>query len=195
MMRFNALFGMLLLTGSAFAGSVGEVFKANRADILSRPVTVIDESVFTVGKAKSSEKAGTAVGFSKAAAFACGNLDRLNYDRAEWPSDITADEKGIVWKLYRTEHPFALKVEGGFRVCEEKTAPENYLVVIAFPKSKVWLPRVSAAELKLVVSQVRSKSAAGKKADPTNSVQQIQVPKQVVPTSYGVEMVDEELIF
>ncbi len=203
MMRFNALFGMLLLTGSAFAGSVGEVFETNRADILSRSVTIIDESVFTVGKAKSSEKAGTSIGFSKASAFAYGNLDRLNYDRAEWPSDITADEKGIVWKLYRTEHPFALKVEGGSRVCEEKTAPENYLVVMSFPKAQVLLPPVKMPVLQNLLTKVRAEVAAVvaehqqnkvEESVQTNSSSVIQGPVQATPTIQKMETLDEGLM-
>ena len=194
-MRFNVLMGMLLLAGSVAAETAGEVFEANRTNILARAVSVIGETVFTVGKAKSDDRLGTAVGLDKAAMFAYDNLDRLNYDRAEWPADMTSHEKSLAWNLYRVEHPFELKVAGGFRVYEKKTGPGLYLVVIAFPKSKVWLPRVSAAELKPVISQARSKSAAGKKANPTNSVQQIQEPKQVVPTSYGIEMLDDELMF
>lgn len=214
-MRFNVFVFALLLAGPAVAVPAGEVFEMNRADILVRSVSVLGEAVFSVGKAKSSEKAGTAVGFSKAAAFACENLDRLNYDRAQWPSDITSDEKAIVWKLYRAEHPFQLKVEGGFRVCEEKTASENYLVVMAFPKSQVFLPPVPGPELQKILAQVRAEVASAvstlnrtnvqvsAQASPlvTNAVESSAVssptlkPVQVSPTIKKMETIDEDMMF
>lgn len=211
-MRSNIFVTVLLLAGSAVAEPAGEVFKANRAEILARAVSVFGETAFSVGKAKSSEKAGTAVGFSKAAAFACGNLDRLNYDRAQWPSDITADEKSIVWRLYRTEHPFLVNVEGGSRVCEEKIAPENYLVVMAFPKSQVFLPPVSTFDLQKILAQVRAEVSAAVLSQTnaqvsvptspleTNAVESSSVsvqssnPIQVSPTIQKMETLDEDMM-
>ena len=214
-MRSKVFVTALLLAGSAVAVPAGEVFKANRAEILARSVLVVGETVFSVGKSKSSEKAGTSVGFSKAAAFACGNLDRLNYDRAQWPSDITADEKSIVWRLYRTEHPFLVKVEGGSRVCEEKTAPQNYLVVMAFPKAQVCLPPVPMFELQKILTQVRAEiDAAVSTLSPTNASVSVQMPPsetnaveslavsdqpanpvQVSPTILKMETLDEDMMF
>lgn len=213
-MRFNVFVTALFLAGSAVAVPAGEVFEANRADILARSVSVIDETVFSVGKAKSSEKAGTSVGFSKAAVLACGNLDRLNYDRAQWPSDMTADEKSIVWKLYRAEHPFAVKIEGGSRVCEEKTGSENYLVVMAFPKSQVCLPTVSTSELQKILTQIRAEvSAAVSTLSQTNALVSVRTspletnavksasrpvqfssPVQVSPTIQKMETLDEDMM-
>ena len=200
MMHFKAFAAAFLLAGSAVAVPAGEVFETNRADILARSVSVIGETVFSVGKAKSSEKAGTAVGFSKAAVLACGNLDRLNYDRAQWPSDIAVGEKSIVWKLYRADHPFVVKVEGGFRVFEEKTASENYLVVMAFPKSQVLLPPVSESALRKILAKVRAKVAAQAAPLVTNAVEssspsvQSPGPVQASPTIQEMETLDEDMM-
>jgi len=160
MMRFNHIACLILLTGVSQATPVQEIFIANRADILSRSTTVVGDYVFTVGKAKSSAKAGDQIGYSKASLIAYDNLDRLNYDRAGWGSDVTKDERAAVWKSYRSTRPFTLTIEGGQRVHQEKPQNENFLVVMVFPQERVLLPPVSDSELKPFVDRFRSEKKA-----------------------------------
>lgn len=155
-MRFNLIAACLFLAGVAQATPVQDIFANNKAVILSKPVTIIDDYVFSVGRAKSSPKAGDEVGYSKAALIAYSNLDRLNFDQAEWPNDTTNDERSMAWRLYREANPFTLTIEGGQRIYRDCLQNEFFLIVMAFPKGYVLLPPVNGAILKPLIDNIRS---------------------------------------
>lgn len=160
MMRFNFLVAALILAEVALATSAQNLFQANRDAILAGTTTVVGDAVFSVGRAKSSRLAGDDIGFSKAALFAYGNLDRLNFERADWPEDVEDAEKVAVWKVYREGMPFALSIEGGVRVYREKTQDECFLMVMAFPREQVLMPRVAKTVLRSFVDDYRQSQTA-----------------------------------
>lgn len=155
MMRFELVIGYVCLMGAALAAPIGETFQDNRDAILSKATTIVGETVFSVGRARSSRKVGDDIGFSKAALFAYGNLDRLNFERADWPESVKPEERGAVWKAYRAANPFALTVGGGQRIYQEKPQAEHFLLVMAFPRNRVVLPRVTQSELLPFVNAYR----------------------------------------
>ena len=159
-MRFNFIVACIFLAGVAQATPAQDVFAGNMADILSRPVTVIDGYVFAVGRAKSSARAGDEIGYSKAALLAYSNLDYLNFQKAEWPEDATKDEQTAAWKLYRQENPFSLTIEGGQRIYWDKPQQENFLMVMVFPKDSVLLTPVHMSVLKQYIDSIRGTTSA-----------------------------------
>lgn len=159
-MRFNFFAACLILAEVALATSAQKLFQANRDAILAGTTTVVGDAVFSVGRAKSSRLAGDDIGFSKAALFAYGNLDRLNFERADWPEDVEDAEKGAIWKAYREKIPFALSMEGGVRIYREKTQDECFLMVMAFPKGQVLMPRVTKIVLRSFVDAYRQRQTA-----------------------------------
>lgn len=158
-MRFDAIFvavGIILLAGAVDAVPAHQAFIENRVAILSRPVSVVEDYVFTVGRAKSSPTAGDDIGYSKAAMFAYDNLDRLNFERAAWPEDVTMAEKSKAWRVYRSGNPFLLTIEGGQRIYQENSQPDRYLVVMSFPKEAVLLPPVETNVLRPIIERFRA---------------------------------------
>jgi len=158
-LRLCAISAIVFLMGSAGADPIGDVFAANRDLILSQKITTVANRVFTVGKAKSSRKAGEEIGYSKAAMFAYGNIEFLNFNRAEWPEDITADEKKAVWRRYREQCPAKYTLEGGMRVHRERSEGENYLVVLSFPDDAVKTESAKRCVLSRILSGYRDEVA------------------------------------
>lgn len=215
MMRFNFLAAALILAEVALATSAQNLFQANRDAILAGTTTVVGDAVFSVGRAKSSRLAGDDTGFSKAALFAYGNLDRLNFERADWPEDVEDAEKGAVWKAYRGKVPFALSMEGGTRIYREKTQDECFLMVMAFPKAQVLMPQTTAAALRPFINGCRQRQGSnahvlpqeaganletncGSGGDETQKLNPVGgtqiVPAALAPTMQKTESLDEDLM-
>lgn len=187
-MRFDLVIGYVFSMGVAMAAPIGEAFQANRDAILSKATTIFGETVFSVGRARSSRKMGDDIGFSKAALFAYGNLDRLNFERADWPESVKPEERGAVWKAYRAANPFALTVEGGQRIYQEMPQAEHFLLVMAFPRDHVILPRVTKSELLPYVNAYRQ---AQKKFE--NELMQEKGGETVTSGPLGGEMKNTEM--
>ena len=154
-MRFNlTIFGMIL-AGVAFAAPVQETFESNREKILAEATSIIGDFVFSVGRAKQAVRAGDEIGFSKAALLAYSNLDILNFKSAQWPASVSAEERKAAWMIYRSMHPFGLTIEGGQRVCSSKTDNDKYLVVMAFPRAKVFMDTPRREDLDAAILQYR----------------------------------------
>ncbi len=171
--RLCATIALLLLTGSVSADPVREIFNANRDLILSQKVTTVADKIFTVGKAKSSRKAGDSIGYSKATMFAYGNIEVLNFNKAEWPNDITEEEKRIVWRRYRSQNPAKYTLSNGTQVHKERTEGENYLVVLAFPEDAVKRECVKKSALLPILTAYRKEIAEALaliKASETNTL-------------------------
>ena len=154
-MRFNLAFFGMILAGGAFAAPVQESFESNKERILAEATSVIGDSVFSVGRAKQTLRAGDEIGFTKAATFAFANLDFLNFQNVEWPDSVSADEKKAAWMIYRSKHPFGLTIEGGQRVYSNKTDNDKYLVVMAFPREKVFMDTPRREDIEVAISQYR----------------------------------------
>lgn len=155
MMRFNLAACAMILAGTAFAVPVQETFELNKEKILAEATSVIGDFVFSVGRAKQTLRVGDEIGFSKAATLAYGNLDLLNFKRARWSASVSAEEKKAAWMIYRSKHPFSLTIEGGQRVYSNKTDDDKYLVVMSFPREKVFMDTPRAEDLDVAVSQYR----------------------------------------
>ena len=155
MTRFDLMVFAMILAGIAFAAPVQETFESNREKILAESTSVIGDWVFSVGRAKQTLRAGDEVGFSKAATLAFANLDRLNFKNVQWPASVETDEKKVVWIIYRSEHPFGLTIEGGQRVYSNKTDNDKYLVVMAFPRAKVFMDTPRREDIEAAISQYR----------------------------------------
>lgn len=159
-MRFNFFAACLILAEVALATSVQDLFQSNRDTVLAGSTTVIGDTVFSVGRAKSSRWTGDDIGFSKAALFAYSNLDHLNFEQADWPEDVKVSEKSAVWKAYREKMPFMLSIEGGMRVYREKTQDTCFLMVMAFPKEQVLMPRATEITLRPFIDDYRRRQKA-----------------------------------
>ena len=155
MTRFDLMVFAMILAGIDFAVPVQETFESNREQILAESTSVIGDLVFSVGRAKQTLRAGDEVGFSKAATLAFANLDFLNFKNVQWPASVEADEKKAVWIIYRSEHPFGLTIEGGQRVYSNKTDNDKYLVVMAFPREKVFMDTSRREDIEAAISQYR----------------------------------------
>ena len=163
-MRFKIVLGMALVTLSAFADKVHEVFNAHRDAILSAGVTTIDGAVFLVGKSNSPRNRGDAVGWTKAEENAKWNLGNLHRATAEWPPDATEEEKEAAWLDYRASHSKRFHVVGLQRVWSQKMPPDWYLVVLAVPSEFVSLSPPTAQELAMAVEHVREKNRLAEEA-------------------------------
>lgn len=154
-MLFNPVVLCVILAGAAFAVPVQETFESNRESILAATTSSVGDWVFAVGRAKQTLRAGDEVGFSKAAALAYANLDLLNFKNAQWPASADADERKAVWTIYRGRHPFTLTVEGGQRVWSSKTDSDKYLVVLAFPRARVFMDAPRREDLEAALARYR----------------------------------------
>ena len=154
-MRFNLAFFGMILAGVAFAAPVQESFESNKERILAEATSVIGDSVFSVGRAKQTLRAGDEIGFTKAATLAFANLDLLNFQNVQWPASVSADEKKAAWMIYRSKHPFDLTIEGGQRVYSSKTDNDKYLVVMSFPREKVFMDTPHREDIDEAISQYR----------------------------------------
>ena len=154
-MLFNPVVLCVILAGAAFAAPVQETFESNRESILAATTSSVGDWVFAVGRAKQTLRASDEVGFSKAAALAYANLDLLNFKNAQWPASADADERKAAWTIYRGRHPFTLTVEGGQRVWSSKTDSDKYLVVLAFPRARVFMDAPRREDLEAALAQYR----------------------------------------
>lgn len=155
MMRFDIMFLGMILAGVAFAAPVQETFESNKEKILAGATSVVGDFVFSVGRVKQTLRASDEVGFSKAATLAFANLDLLNFENVQWPASVGADEKKAVWMIYRSKHPFGLTIEGGQRVYSSRTDNDKYLVVMSFPREKVFVDTPRSEDLDAAISQYR----------------------------------------
>lgn len=155
MTRFDLMVFAMILAGIAFAVPVQETFESNREKILAESTSVIGDWVFSVGRAKQTLRAGDEVGFSKAATLAYANLDLINFKSAQWPALVGPEEKNAAWMIYRSRHPFSLTIDGGQRVCSCKTGKAQYLVVMAFPRARVFTDVPQREELEVAISLYR----------------------------------------
>lgn len=165
-MRFNVAFLATLIALSASADRAHEVFAEKSEDILSRPVSVIGDVAYTVGRANSPRNRGDAVGYTKAEEQAKWNLGEKFRETAPWPTDILEEEKDAAWIEYRSEHPERFSVFGMQRIYSKKNPPDCYVVVMAFPAEQVNVPAPTDQELQIALSKVRERRrlAALKKA-------------------------------
>ena len=155
MMRFDLMFFGMILAGATFAAPVQETFELNKEKILAEASSVIGDFVFSVGRAKQTLRAGDEIGFTKAATLAFANLDLLNFQNVQWPASVSIDEKKAAWMIYRSKHPFDLTIEGGQRVYSSKTDSDKYLVVMSFPREKVFMDAPCREDLDAAISQYR----------------------------------------
>ncbi len=155
-MRFETILLFAFLTGSATAVPAFESFASNRVEILSGVVFDAGEYVFATGRAKSPSKAGDDIGYSKAEVLAYDNLDRINFERSEWPDDATPEERAAAWLSYRAKHRFSVEAEGVQRVFSGKSGNEMFLSVLAFPKDSIALRPAPAEDLKLEIEKARA---------------------------------------
>ena len=163
-MRSKILLGMVLVALSVFADKAHEVFNAHRDEILSAGVTTIDGNVYLVGKSNSPRSRGDAVGWTKAEENAKWNLGDRHRATAEWPPDVTEEEKEAAWLDYRASHPNRFHVVGLQRVWTQKMPPDGYLVVLAVPSEFVSLSPPTAQELAMAVGRVREKKRLAEEA-------------------------------
>ena len=154
-MRFDLVVFGVILAGAAFAVPVQETFASNKEKILVESTSIIGDWVFSVGRTKHTLRAGDEIGFSKAALLAYSNLDLLNFKSVQWPASVSAEERKAVWMIYRSKHPFGLTIEGGQRVCSIKTDKDKYLVIMAFPRAKVFMDSPQRENLEAAISQYR----------------------------------------
>lgn len=155
MMRFNLVIFGMILAGAASAVPVQETFESNKERVLAEATSIIGDWVFSVGRAKQTLRVDDEIGFSKAATLAYANLDLLNFKTAQWPASVSDDEKKAAWMIYRSNHPFGLTIEGGQRVCSNKTDNDKYLVVMAFPRTRVFMGTPQREDLEAAISQYR----------------------------------------
>ena len=165
-MRFNVAFLATLIALSASADRAHEVFAEKSEEILSRPVSVIGDVAYTVGRANSPRNRGDAVGYTKAEEQAKWNLGEKFRVTAPWPTDILEEEKDAAWLEYRSEHPERFSVFGMQRIYSKKNPPDGYVVVMALPADQVNVPAPTGQELKTALLNVRERRriAALKKA-------------------------------
>ena len=163
-MRSKIVLGMVLVALSVFADKAHEVFNAHRDEILSAGVTTIDGNVYLVGKSSSPRNRGDAVGWTKAEENAKWNLGNRHRATAEWPLDVTEEEKEAAWLDYRASHPNRFHVVGLQRVWSQKMPPDGYLVVLAVPSEFVNLSPPTAQELVMAVGRVREKKRLAEEA-------------------------------
>lgn len=165
-MRFDVVFLATLFALSASADRAHELFAEKSEDILSRPVSVIGDVAYTVGRASSPRNRGDAIGYTKAEEQAKWNLGEKFRATAHWSADILEEEKDAAWLEYRSEHPERFSVFGMQRIYSKKTPPDGYVVVMAFPAEQVNVPAPTDQELQIALSKVREmrRLAALKKA-------------------------------
>jgi len=163
-MRSKIVLGMVLVALSVFADKAHEVFNAHRDEILSAGVTTIDGNVYLVGKSSSPRNRGDAVGWTKAEENAKWNLGNRHRATAEWPPDVTEEERETAWLDYRASHPNRFHVVGLQRVWSQKAPPDRYLVVLAVPSEFVNLSPPTAQELAMAVGRVREKKRLAEEA-------------------------------
>ena len=165
-MRFNVAFLATLIALSASADRAHEVFAEKSEDILSRPVSVVGDVAYTVGRANSPRNRGDAVGYTKAEEQSKWNLGEKFRATAPWPTDILEEEKDAAWLEYRSEHPERFSVFGMQRIYSKKTPPDGYVVVMALPAEQVNISAPTAQDLQTALSKVRERRrlAALKKA-------------------------------
>lgn len=159
-MFFKSILATVLLAGVVHATPAQELYQTNKTQILSQKASIVDGYIFLVGRANSSKKAGTEVGFNKAASFAFDNLDWLNFKQADWPAEIPQDERATVWTIYRMENPFKATVAEAERVAEVKRGSTQFTTVIAIPQHKANLPKVTRQELLQAAQQYKNAVAA-----------------------------------
>ena len=154
-MRFDLVVLGVILAGAAFAVPVQEIFASNKEKILVESTSIIGDWVFSVGRNRQTLRAGDEIGFSKAALLAYSNLDLINFKSAQWPASVSAEERKAAWMIYRSKHPLGFTIEGGQRVCSSKTDKDKYLVVMAFPRAKVFMDTPRQEDLDSAISQYR----------------------------------------
>ena len=156
-MRFNVTLLATLIALSASADKAHEVFAEKSEDILSRPVSVVGDVAYSVGRANSPRNRGDAVGYTKAEEQAKWNLGEKFRATAPWPEDILEEEKSATWLEYRSEHPERFSVFGMQRIYSKKSPPDGYVVVMAFPAEQVNVPAPTAQDFKAALSKVRER--------------------------------------
>lgn len=154
-MRFDLVVLGVILAGTAFAVPVQETFASNKEKILVESTSIIGDWVFSVGRTQQTLRAGDEIGFSKAAVLAYSNLDILNFKSAQWPASVSVEERKAAWMIYRSKYPFGLTIEGGQRIYSSKTDKDKYLVVMAFPRAKVFMDTPRHEDLDAAIAQYR----------------------------------------
>ena len=154
-MRFDLVVLGVILAGTAFAVPVQETFASNKEKILVESTSTIGDWVFSVGRTQQTLRAGDEIGFSKAAVLAYSYLDILNFKSAQWPASVSVEERKAAWMIYRSKYPFGLTIEGGQRIYSSKTDKDKYLVVMAFPRAKVFMDTPRQEDLDSAISQYR----------------------------------------
>lgn len=146
----------IVMSLSAFADKVHDLFDANRERILASDVFIIDDVVYVVGKSHSSNQ-GDSVGWSKAeenAKWALGNRHRST---APWDANVSEAERDDAWIEYRSVNPNRFGVFGFQRIWSKKSSSEDFCAVYSCPSRAVDLTPPSAAELSAAVERVREK--------------------------------------
>ncbi len=163
-MRSKIVLGMLLVTLSASADKVHELFNAHREEILSTGISTVDGNVYLVGKANSPRKFGDAVGWTKAEENAKWNIGDRHRATAVWPSDVTEAEKETSWLEYRAMHPNRFHVVGLQRIWTQKMPPDGYVVVMSAPAEFLELSPPTTQDLAMAVSRMREKRRLAEEA-------------------------------
>lgn len=157
-MRSKLLVSLVVMIAlPAVADRAHDLFKANREKILSKNFSVIDGTVFVVGRSKSTRNCSDSVGWAKAESSAKWFIGDRFLATARWPLGTTEDEKRLAWLEYRAMHPHRFKITGMQRVWTQKTPLEDYMVVLSIPASEINLSPPSRGDLETAVKKVRER--------------------------------------
>ena len=204
MMRSKTIAGLvIMMVLSAFADRPHDLFKAHSDKILSSRITVIEDTTFIVGKAKSQGIGGDSVGWTKAESAAMWCLGDRFKETVQWPEGATEEEKKEAWAEYRASKINNFKVVSLQRVYSKKLPPDNYLLVLSAPSNTINVIPPSKGELNKALFKVRERMKAAKEAE-LREARRIEDEKEVkkrkagyreeTPNGVKQQQADEDLI-